>query len=495
MMYLIMKMILSFSLVQASTLETKLKAFHKNPKQFYMRHIPKYDSNGSRVKRTPLKTERVSEVAKIKMKYRNKFFYLSKLARKYTARPTEDDNANALVDGAHPINNVFEVESKGLNQSSLDQAPWSGDYWPLYRGILGNRYLDESRPYLSDWKEFYDYSTQFNFYEIFQSENSVAINALSVSEKYDLMTGDRAGTLTQAMWDQGREYYEVDGSVESWMGICHGWAAAAVMVPRPYQSIQVMAFDGKTKLNFNPSELKGLASYLWANADFPRRFIGGRCNFKDVKRDENGRPLAPECFDTNPATWFISVVNQIGIAQRGFVMDATPDYEVWNQPVYGYKIQYFNPETLTPSDKLSDSIIERESFTKDKFKKYRTNNAVKMVGIEMTVQYLVEESANARTSDTPLDDNFRTVTYIFDLELDAKGKILGGEWYEAEHPDFLWIPDKSAQADGPEDAYLDASQWNGYDALPSKWREFAQSAARDRRVLSSIANKLLSRAQ
>ena len=84
-------------------------------------------------------------------------------------------------------------------------------------------------------------------------------------------------------------------------------------------------------------------------------FIGGRCNVSEnpendddekVKIDEEtGRVLDPKCFDTNPGTWHTVITNKIGRYNESFIMDATFDAEVWNQPVYSYDVQYYHPRT------------------------------------------------------------------------------------------------------------------------------------------------------
>lgn len=64
----------------------------------------------------------------------------------------------------------------------------------------------------------------------------------------------------------GRVYYEDTGKVETWMGICYGRAPASYMIACPEQSIEVLALDRKTKINFYLSDVKALGSLLWANS-------------------------------------------------------------------------------------------------------------------------------------------------------------------------------------------------------------------------------------
>ncbi|MBK7961719.1 MAG: hypothetical protein IPK04_11300 [Bdellovibrionales bacterium] len=73
------------------------------------------------------------------------------------------------------------------------------------------------------------------------------------------------------------------------MGICHGWAPASYMVPRPLSSIEVPSFDGQKKIKLNPAELKGLISQQWAQNPVNSRFVGQRCDSKNPQQDENGR--------------------------------------------------------------------------------------------------------------------------------------------------------------------------------------------------------------
>ena len=100
----------------------------------------------------------------------------------------------------------------------------------------------------------------------------------------------------------------------------------------PAKTVVVKNKDG-LEIPFYPSDIKGLGSLNFAKKRYPTRFIGGRCNTKGPQEDSNGRIIDQKCFDTNPGTWHQAVVNQIAISKRSFIMDATYDYEVWNQPV------------------------------------------------------------------------------------------------------------------------------------------------------------------
>jgi hypothetical protein len=260
------------------------------------------------------------------------------------------------------------------------------------------------------------------------------------------------------------------------MGICHGWSPASYMLARPTKAI-TLKNPRNIPITFYPADIKALASLLWANAPSSTKFIGGRCNDKEPQADPTtGRTLSSQCFDTNPGTWHLAMVNQIGVNKRSLVLDATFDYQVWNQPAYGYSYTYFNPQTDTAVHTLAEAKVAIANYTNDKFKKYRSPQAVAVVGIEMSVSYVVETRPSQRDTDNPSYDAIRKVAYLYDLELDANGKIIGGEWYQNPHPDFLWTPAKTMHAQTRYEAQATGS-WKATDALPASWQSAAKSAA------------------
>ena len=125
---------------------------------------------------------------------------------------------------------------------------------------------------------------------------------------------------------------------------------------------------------------------------------------------------------------------------------------------------------------LAEAKVAIANYTNDKFKKYRSPQAVAVVGIEMSVSYVVETRPSQRDTDNPSYDAIRKVSYLYDLELDANGKIIGGEWYQNPHPDFLWTPAKTMRAQTRYEAQA-TGPWRATDALPASWQSAAKSAA------------------
>lgn len=408
---------------------------------------------------------------------------------------SEFDDRNDPIffpDNEPPVQTLEQMHALGLTEVHLEQEPWSGHYWPIAKGVLGARMFDQNFLDLTAWKDRLEYVQKNNFFSLYLNGNDKERAALAPSEKYDLVTANFEAGATVAMWLEGKPYFDRDGKVESWMGICHGWASASFMNSKPMRAVQVPAYDGKHKITFYPSEMKGLQSYLWSKAIINMRFLGQRCNAKNPEMDENGRYTDPICQDVNPGAWHIAVVNQLGVAKRSFVMDATVDYEVWNQPVFAYSYSYFNVQNSKVYGNPEAAMIPIREFERDLFKKYRSNKAKYIVGIAMRVGYTLENSAEQTTE--PTEDNKKWVQYIYDLELDEAKNIIGGEWYTNFHPDFLWVPEQTTSPRNVFDSGLEPREWDGVSALPVSWQQNAKAAAKYGLLLSTIVEALVAKA-
>jgi hypothetical protein len=397
----------------------------------------------------------------------------------------EDNDLPAQLVDVLRFTSLTDMQNNSLDSARIGLQPWSDSYWPLLRGGIANRYADANYRNSTDWIVNYNYLTRVM--------GQGPVDELSPAEKYDLLIGDYNFTLTRAVLSLGQEIYQQFGKVEPWIGICHGWAAAAYMLPRPQSSVQVVAANGQV-INFRPSDIKALTSLLWANGNLLTRFIGGRCEENRPATDSRGRAINPKCLDTNSGAWHLSVVNQIGVSGRSFVMDATASAEVWNQPVVGYRYNIFNPITMRIVSNVADASVPLSRFTGDRFRDVRAYNAYSVVGVVMDLTYSAETNPNRVGLDNPAFDNIKTVRYTYDLELDVQGNIVGGEWYNSEHPDFLWSVVAGNTATSVGDEYLsrsgDRSLWNRSQPLPQSWRQAALSSSPRSQPLARIVESL-----
>jgi hypothetical protein len=259
----------------------------------------------------------------------------------------------------------------------------------------------------------------------------------------------------------------------------------------PMKTVSTKAANGVTPLAFYPHDIKALASLLWAKVSYATYSIGGRCDSKSPKKDENGRIIEPQCFDDNPATWHLVVTNRLGRQKKSFVMDATFDYEVWNQPVFSYAYSYFNPQTGEETETLSKAVIELAEYTKDKFGKYRSPAARYVVGVAMDVSYIVESNPSQCEDEKSLQ---RTVRYMYDLELSDTKDIIGGEWYTNNHPDFVWTPADGAFLNSAGESYATGT-WAVSGPLPATWQEGAKVSSVEGQPLAKIVKTLVTRSR
>ncbi len=448
-----------------------------------------------------------------------------------TRAPVEySDKAENLVDSVSGFMTTLK-DMDSYRSASLETTPWSDSYWPTYQGHLGARYaaasfrgaydfkaafslfftLEKNR-FDEAYKTYSDNSSQavvdaFDNYMAFASDQTgeeQALNSLSPAEKYDMLMGDSSFTLTRKNWDNAVRTFDSFGEVESWTGLCHGWAPASYMLSRPSKAVAIEVAEGK-KITFYPSDIKAYATSLWADSSPPSRFVGSRCNDKKPKTDpETGRLMSQACFDNNPATWHKSVVNQIALAKRSFVMDAVYDFEVWNHPVFAYKYDYFNPLTGERTSSLEEATVDyslEENRAKDKFRKIREKEYAGdplpkyLVGISMRVDYTVETEAHHVEIDSVNYDASNSAVYMYDLELSDSGEILGGEWYQNKHPDFLWTPEEGARAATSAERFLELFNWEGNGPVPATWKAAAQVASRRKTPLAVVVESLIERAQ
>lgn len=453
--------------------EDYLRRFHENPSRVMNDRLPKWSEGGELA--TQSKDVSVEEKGDARREL------LSRSRSNLWSEIPDSERPDDLLAGIRAERRLTEMEKKGLKKSYLDEKPWSGSYWPTRNGALSWRYNDPAFPGK-------DFKTNYSSYEARPAE-TLPDEQLSPAEKYDILVGDANFTLTKENWARGLEVVKTKPDVPKWYGLCHGWAPAAYLEHQPRKAVTVPARSGRM-ITFLPADIKALASSLWADTIPDVIFIGKKCVKPKPKEDDMGRVIDPECFNTNPGTWHLTLVNRIGVGRESFVMDATYDTEVWNQPIYGYKYSYFNPQTLKVSDSLFGSIVEKDKFKLDKFKKYRSAKAKYVVGIALDITYVNEIQPHTGTgADRAV---LKTVRYIYDLELDAGHQIIGGEWYSNKHPDFIWAVEAgfNARSIGEKRTGL-RDTWNGQAPVSDDFVRAAEISSAHEEPLAGIVQGLI----
>ena len=228
------------------------------------------------------------------------------------------------------------------------------------------------------------------------------------------------------------------GGLEGWFGHCHAWAPAAFSKPEPRHAVTV---EGVT---FEVADIKALIEATFEGGG--SRFLGGRCEDREIERDSNGRVVDAqrECRDINSGAFHVILTNIMGRKGLSFVTDVAAGYQVWNHPVRDYSVTRQDNISLRQAlVLLNRADLAAESIPDSQLSYPYNNEAVKFAHVEVTFRYVVESGATTASLMSDIDSYTSTTTYSYVLELNEQGQILGGEWISQEHPDFLWAPDHS----------------------------------------------------
>lgn len=291
----------------------------------------------------------------------------------------------------------YEVRFASLPlRAELKRKPWTDTYWPSYLGGVANRWNDESG------------SDSFA-YPLLKREELAAMSLenlkkLSPAEKYDIYVGRTDYPFVNA------ERSRTNANQPKWYGLCHGWAPASLNFNEPHP-IVVESRSG-LKIPFGSSDIKALLTYIQQSGR-DSRMVGRRCESDPSHSND------PACKDINAGSFHVILANQIGIVKAGFVAEIARGSEVWNQPVFGFA-----------STKMGESNQPNRNAAP---------GTTKIVTIETTMRFIGEIGANwdPRPFDEfPSQESDRKFSY--NLELNARGEIIGGEWLTEDRPDFLW---------------------------------------------------------
>jgi hypothetical protein len=342
--------------------------------------------------------------------------------------------------------NNFNVQVKGSMRLELNRLPlsaklkddrfgWSDSYWPsMFGGIAYRWNHPDPRPFQ------YRFHTREEVLRMSEQQ----LGQLSPSELYDISQSDYRYSLTRKVLStySPRDLW--------WEGICHGWALAAIHYPEPDKTVvtnkdgvQVPfgSSDVKALLSMHDSfNSKGIYSRVGARCKvtgkvpgeaFPEDIAVGNDKFPDSKGAES-----ENCRDVNAGALHVVLSNMIGIHSQGFVADVDRFNDVWNQPVVAYESKLHEDVPVNATD-LRQGIHRKVRVT------------TKMIygdELEFYDEELVAEGHIGFVSKDPVTgtpaQTWGEKNYEYILELDAAGRIVGGEWISQSRPDFIWMKAK-----------------------------------------------------
>lgn len=280
---------------------------------------------------------------------------------------------------------------------AINPRGWSGDYWSARKGGINYRWN-------APVKTGYDLESPSKARAFSMSQEE--LKTLAPTEKYDLLMGHYDYPLVK----------EVDGTASrlasDWAGICHGWAPSTLYHNEPTPKT-LLNPDG-LNIPFGSGDIKALISYYYAfhnHGDVDQ--VGLRCFF--------GRWLgaARGCQeDLNAGAFHIVLTNKIGLEHEGFIMDIERWREVWNHPAIAYQ-----------SVILADNLpVSKDAAT----------NAVKEMRIKTVVLHGDGSKPTWGTVFGTEHQKTDQQEYVYRIELNSEGKIIGGTWESAKRPDFIW---------------------------------------------------------
>ncbi len=138
------------------------------------------------------------------------------------------------------------------------------------------------------------------------------------------------------------------------------------------------------------------------------------------------------CWDVNPASFHMTVIEKIGKEKLGFVIDRTRTGQVWNQPVVEAKFVFSD---LKVASEVSDAGAA-----------FRAPGTKYLVEVIADVKWLSEPTKPRMVYTPGFDDRYMITTrYQYTLEFDRQKKLIGGEWGTLDKisakqmtPDFIF---------------------------------------------------------
>ena len=226
--------------------------------------------------------------------------------------------------------------------------PWAASYWPVYEDSINYKW---NGPTTESAPKKYERAFGLTGVE----------DAVSANHGIDSMTSRKECKLTTECADlkdasecAKRPGAEKGRCIPTWWGICHAWAPAAILLPEPKREVT------KNGVTFKVNDIKALVELVHNRTG--SKFVSLRCEQQEayeglpesstLRYDNYGRPVNAACKDTNAATYHLLITNYLGLLKQSFVEDRTFNYEVWNQPLRGYRITSKKDVSATEANRL-----------------------------------------------------------------------------------------------------------------------------------------------
>lgn len=352
---------------------------------------------------------------------------------------------------------ALELRIDRLPRGGLaEPRPWADSYWPTFQDGINHRWQRTGR-FLDDLSPAEKYDAAFNGWDPQRVKGLRPYQAVygHFGDPFDPEYYERLGPLardlslrfgnarTRSAAAAGLLRYdgtarsgiaaEDFGGIETWFGLCHAWAAAAILEPEPLQPVV------RGDIRFEVSDIKALVIACYDRTS--ATLVGSRNDARDIDLDARGRARKADARDVNPGAFHVLLANLVGRDGRSFIEDRTANHEVWTQPIRAFHVVALDEVSEAEAAELVQASGD-----------YRFNEkAARFFHVRTEVDYITEAPPSRRPNADD-DDYERTDPYEYVLETTASGEIIGGEWVgtsRTEHPDFLWLPIGAQRALSP----------------------------------------------
>ena len=235
-----------------------------------------------------------------------------------------------------------------VDEATARHLPWSGYWWPIAKGEL-----------------------------------------LVPLSKYDYLTESQA-----TLWERG--HHPPGSQVPGWYGYCHAWSAASVLEFEPRTPRWIPGVNGSQTVLLGVGDQKGLLS---------------ACHTRDVANTYGQRYTGLPSQDPDDIyPDYLWQVLRWHIKEQGMpiVCDLDPGPEVWNYPVYAYRVEHHPGPDGLELGRMNILAVD-DAVPPD------------YLGIMIHAQ-----------------------TYTFTFRMHAGSVVMGtGRWVgqsKKNHPDFCWYP-------------------------------------------------------
>ncbi len=323
----------------------------------------------------------------------------------------------------------FQNPYKGYGRYLLteDRAPWAGNYFPMKKGGLANRWQkNRAAGFVSPLPTFQEVS-QLSLEQI---------DSLSPAEKFDLYVGDYQYSMTQTELSKRGPQRQMPP--EEWEGFCNGVRCAGILMEEPQHRIDVVNPDG-IKIRFQPADLKALA---------------GASYFYVEKYSQIGAPSQSSRSEAQPnaAVFDMALRFYLSHQQKSFVIDSHLGPEIWNESVVGYS------RTLSAHENLS--LEEKNQFPK------ATQKVEAQVELFTLSEMNVKKSNRQTKFKVAAGQVHKVLPVSYSLYLDAHGKAVDGVWNNKAGTagvDFAWFG--AGQGTDSQNSHLSGNQYLDFEVI------------------------------